>query len=511
MLALLISASGITGTHFILTTRVKAEPSTIDVKITPDSVKLSAGQHQLFVADIRNGTSPFTVNWYFNDTYLSSGIDIDFYFVNACSYIALRASVVDSLENFGSNTVLIYASYPITAKEAESKVLEYSYLIFGNGSTYYAKNSLTGAISASNTDASAVIQNALDSLTDNRTWMETIILKGDLGNVHDIQVPSCTAIVGEDTELTLPPDQMMVFKNSGTAVSNVTIKNINFVSISTNRSIEPIAIDLGKVGGVQATNIKIENSGFHNFIHGSGTPSGIRGNYRNLQVFGNHFYSQSGTGNSYQIYLSGGGDGIQIFNNTFINNHAGNAIYTYRVSNLKIWGNHFEQTANWATEPVEAIDLEGVSRVNIYNNTFFKVSIDGVLIGQNGGAGNVKDVNIQSNNFIYCGYQSIAKRAGVSVAGAASNNLTSIQVARNIFNSSNFGVMIGGYGFTANSINASIAANKFVNCTSPIYFYTVSTKILDIKNNSTENSDETATTIKSQQPLTASCLKPEAP
>lgn len=52
-----------------------------------------------------------------------------------------------------------------------------SYIIWRDGSIYYAKSG-TGSLEFSGTDASTVIQNAIDGLTSGRTWKEKVVLKG---------------------------------------------------------------------------------------------------------------------------------------------------------------------------------------------------------------------------------------------------------------------------------------------------------------------------------------------
>ena len=56
---------------------------------------------------------------------------------------------------------------------------DYDYLIYTDGTNYYAKNGTTGLVDYSGTNATAIISSAYNSLTVGRTWKETIVLKGN--------------------------------------------------------------------------------------------------------------------------------------------------------------------------------------------------------------------------------------------------------------------------------------------------------------------------------------------
>lgn len=63
--------------------------------------------------------------------------------------------------------------------EPNSFQTEASYIVFKDGDYIKARNGRTGEVEFSGTDASTVIQSALNALTPNRHWMEKIVLKGD--------------------------------------------------------------------------------------------------------------------------------------------------------------------------------------------------------------------------------------------------------------------------------------------------------------------------------------------
>jgi len=69
-----------------------------------------------------------------------------------------------------------------------------SYVIWNDNGTIRARNGLTGKIDFQGTDASTVIQSALNSLTSGRTWKEKVSLKGDFTVSDTVTVPSYTIL-----------------------------------------------------------------------------------------------------------------------------------------------------------------------------------------------------------------------------------------------------------------------------------------------------------------------------
>jgi len=72
---------------------------------------------------------------------------------------------------------------------------DYSYLIFEDGGTYYAKSGETGEICWSSTNAATVIQAALNGLTSGRTWKETVIVNGNFTINTLLSIPSYTKLI----------------------------------------------------------------------------------------------------------------------------------------------------------------------------------------------------------------------------------------------------------------------------------------------------------------------------
>ena len=111
-------------------------------------------------------------------------------------------------------------------------------VVFKYDGLYYSRDVLTGAMSTGNADASTIIQNAINGLTAARTWQETIILKGDLGYVHDVILDNYTQIVGSDALITLEDGESKVFKipETGVNMNDINIKNIKFVAENATNS-----------------------------------------------------------------------------------------------------------------------------------------------------------------------------------------------------------------------------------------------------------------------------------
>jgi len=101
-----------------------------------------------------------------------------------------------------------------------------SFTIWKEGSTYYAKNAY-GGIEFSGTNASQVIQNALDGLTSGRTWQETVLLKGEIRVDSTIRIPSYSIIDIQGTIKLADGANVNVFENQDQTNGNsfITIKN----------------------------------------------------------------------------------------------------------------------------------------------------------------------------------------------------------------------------------------------------------------------------------------------
>jgi hypothetical protein len=105
-----------------------------------------------------------------------------------------------------------------------------NYEVFKDGSTWYARNTATGAITSSNSDATIVIQAAMDALTGSRTNIETVKVRG-VGEIDKLEIPSYTRLDLTDAKLTLvahtnPTNVDHMFVNSDTTNGNTQIQII---------------------------------------------------------------------------------------------------------------------------------------------------------------------------------------------------------------------------------------------------------------------------------------------
>ena len=120
----------------------------------------------------------------------------------------------------------------------EAVIAPASYVVYKDGTTYYAQNGQTGVNDYSGTDASTVINNALGALTSGRTWKEKVVLKGDFSLTSVIAVPSYTVLDLRVAKLTL-----------ANGANQPIIRNANFTATNTN-----IEIIGGRLEGNSANN-----------------------------------------------------------------------------------------------------------------------------------------------------------------------------------------------------------------------------------------------------------------
>jgi parallel beta-helix repeat protein len=100
------------------------------------------------------------------------------------------------------------------------------YIVFGEGSMYYAKDTTDGSILSNGTSASTVINNAIGNLTAGRTWQQTVYLEGNFTIFNPIIVPSYTHIIINGT----------IYANAN--LNNPIIMNLNGFTADTFITIE---------------------------------------------------------------------------------------------------------------------------------------------------------------------------------------------------------------------------------------------------------------------------------
>jgi len=166
--------------------------------------------------------------------------------------------------------VYVYASSLYTDSTIPPETQEsYSYLIFKADSTIYARNGKTGAIDYSGTDASTVIQSALDALTRGRTWKEKVIAKGDYVFSGKISIPSKTFLVIDKVSLSNGYSETSVFLISAKNDVELHIGELDGNKANQTSGISGIVID----GGSQDV---IIHGHVHDFHANGGPGDGVR-------------------------------------------------------------------------------------------------------------------------------------------------------------------------------------------------------------------------------------------
>jgi hypothetical protein len=248
----------------------------------------------------------------------------------------------------------------------------YSFLIEKRGNLIVAQDS-RGRIQYSGTDASTVIQSALNALTPNRTWKEKVVVKGDYSNLGQIAIPSYT-----------------IFEVHGSLKAK-NMLNTHFIYAygQTDFEIRGGFIDANKEGQTESMSaIQIENC--QRFIV-EGVK--VRGGFRKG--------APDFTGESH-------GEGICAWNSSYgqiINNYSYEAIY----DNIKVrGGSTYIVVANNICKDSQykggiQVSSEGTAHINVIGNVIYQNyhSLD------NGIRIHAADDVLVDGNVIYC-YNSAA-------------------------------------------------------------------------------------------------------
>lgn len=81
-----------------------------------------------------------------------------------------------------------------TVIEPGSMVQDAKFIVFNDGSTYYAKNGRSGEILTNGANAATVINAAIDSLTEDRSWSEKVKLTGQFEITASIELTNYTTL-----------------------------------------------------------------------------------------------------------------------------------------------------------------------------------------------------------------------------------------------------------------------------------------------------------------------------
>ena len=113
-------------------------------------------------------------------------------------------------------TVILMSSILIlaTAHNAAASIAPsgLSYTVYQSGGTVYVRNEATGNIDFSGTDATTMINSAINKLTPGRTSKEKVVLQGDFSLTNSINIPSYTILEIQGT-LTNTGSKIMIRSN----------------------------------------------------------------------------------------------------------------------------------------------------------------------------------------------------------------------------------------------------------------------------------------------------------
>jgi hypothetical protein len=154
------------------------------------------GTPDLAVFLTKDGMSALTGDWNVGESYGIYGCT----WVNSTSFAGAGQLWWD-----GQNRTDVVANPAQTA----------SYIVYTDGTNYYAKNGTTGQVDFSSADASLLITRAIGNLATDRTWQQEILLMGNITLDSVIKLPSFTKIEVQG-ELSLKPNSdCYIFTNSG--------------------------------------------------------------------------------------------------------------------------------------------------------------------------------------------------------------------------------------------------------------------------------------------------------
>ncbi len=145
-----------------------------------------------------------------------------------------------------------------------------TYIIESNEQgSYNIINGVTNQVIYTNTDGKQAIENALAQLSPDRTWKETVILRGNISGVHNVEIPSYTRIIGEGANLYLDGGtNLFEIPESQNNTVDVEIQGINFIgnSINSNTALQMYKVVDGSYVGVDNLILKLNR--FTNFSAG---------------------------------------------------------------------------------------------------------------------------------------------------------------------------------------------------------------------------------------------------
>lgn len=326
------------------------------------------------------------------------------------------------------SAVIFYAGYtygisygsglPSSIIESGSMVSGYSYTIFTDGVTYWAKNGTTGAIDYSGTSASTVINSALGALTAGRTWKEKVLLKGTFTILNKLQIPSFTIL-----------DLRVARLIAGSGITD------GIIWLGSSNDVEII-------GGY----IDADIQSIPNIIMWNSKRVKIVDVTTNKGTYGVYAAGTTGVASAENIWL----ENIKSYNAS-VNNIGIGLIDIAKVGYTK---NVWIVNCNLEEAQSDNISVNGVENAYIISN---KVSNSAITVGDSAiGTDLSKNVQI-INNII-----DTVKNSGIAIASPIGN----INVIGNIEkNSGAFGILVfrEGHAGEPTTLNVTIIGNQFID------------------------------------------------
>ncbi len=331
-----------------------------------------------------------------------AGASCNFRFLSATEDIfSLKCTVEDWVNDIfdgqGSSSIIIRDPFTSAQIHLDALPSTASYIIEGDSLGWYRViNCTSGEVPYSSTNASATIQFAIDNLTVGRSWKETIILKGNLGNVSNVMLSDYINIVGINAKMQLPSGQGYIFKQDKARLDSVEIQGIDFISATPSKGTAIFLFYFATSGYGYAYDVDIHDCKFVRFEFG------IYSIAERIRIFNNDFLA-----NNYAcapVY----GRQVTVENNHFFIGDPTGAIndvglYIIDVVQANIVSNFFVPSGiGLGGTNYRGIWLEAYSRnININLNNFGDISNAPILIGaiSRSETGAITDITINNNQF----------------------------------------------------------------------------------------------------------------
>ena len=403
------------------------------------------------------------------------------------------AGSISSLEiekNFVGGTTNRYNNIPLTCISSdpyygnpELSEIPTMYTVFSDGTNIYARANFAGGTDYSGTDATSIIQSALNGLTSGRTWKEKVVVKGNYLGLDQITIPSYTVleVQGKLKAKAFTSAKSFIVSSSTTYVEIIggEIDGSGDLQSYDTNSILFSSVTYGRIYGVivggarritaEGENIKLSSCKFVHVTNcvtyvyaekgydqikliGSGCENNVIAN--NLCDGTNRQCSnaiQIATGGSYNLVegnvVVSGDRGLKVHSGTY-NLLRGNVVRA--VSGYTIYG---------------GLDIIDSGSNNVYEGNYvYGASDGGIFVRGSGSANN----NIFCNNYIYL------RNSGTNYGADLESNSVGTRITGNIF--------FGGAGTDTGIRVQSGATNTYIEG-NDISDATIETKITDAGTN----------------------------